>query len=63
MNESHPAWKDNGRVVIAAPELLAAATAMLARHDAKAQAANFTRCGCEDCEPFRAIVNKLEEPR
>lgn len=35
---------------------------MLARHDRQAQRANFPRCGCEDCRPFRAVYEQGDEP-
>jgi hypothetical protein len=41
-----------------ASDYYSAAREMIRRHDADAVAANFTRCGCEDCKPFRAIVAK-----
>lgn len=48
----------NARLISAAPDYDAAARAMVERHDAKAKAANFDLCGCEDCCPFRPILVK-----
>lgn len=32
------------------------------RHDARAKACNFTRCGCEDCESVRAALRAEVAP-
>lgn len=51
---------DDANVMAAAWDFYTAAASMIARHDEKARAANFTYCGCDDCTPFRAIVAKGE---
>ena len=46
----------NVHLVASAPRFLAAAQELCARHDAHARTCNFERCGCENCSPFRAII-------
>lgn len=48
----------NARLIAACPYLLAACETVIARHDEKARAANFATCGCDDCTPLRAAVEK-----
>lgn len=50
----------NAHLIAAAPDYDAAAREMITRHDASAKAANFNRCGCDDCKPFRPIIAKAE---
>ena len=50
----------NAHLIAAAPDYHEASLAMIARHDAEAKAANFDKCGCENCKPFRAIAAKAE---
>ena len=49
------------RLIAVAPGYHAAAVALAARHDAKARAANFSACGCDDCAPFRAAIEKTQQ--
>lgn len=39
--------------------LAAAAREIVERHDGMARAANFTKCGCDNCTPFRAALTLL----
>lgn len=47
-------------VMASAPDFYEAAKAMIARHDEHAVACNFSKCGCENCTPFRAAIAKSE---
>lgn len=42
--------RGNARLIAAAPALHAAAQSVRTRHRAKAVAANFEDCGCDDCD-------------
>lgn len=33
---------------------------LLARHDKRAKHTGFVKCGCEDCKPFRAIIEQVQ---
>lgn len=51
---------ERAKKLAAAQDLLEACKAQLERHDARARAANFGGCGCDDCMGIRAIVAKAE---
>lgn len=48
----------NARLIACSPDFYAAAKTLCDRHDERARAANFERCGCDDCTPFRAALKK-----
>lgn len=60
MISDEPRDAANAHLIAAAPDYHAAAMEMILRHDAEAQAANFDKCGCDNCKPFRAIAVKAE---
>lgn len=57
---SRPAAENtaNAHLIAVAPEYHEEAIELVERHDAKARAANFNRCGCGDCGPFRLLIAK-----
>ena len=48
------------RHAVAGLECYKAAIELIQRHDADAKAANFDKCGCDNCKPFRIAIQKAE---